>query len=463
MKNLQDLSSTLLAEIHKAKVIGILGFGREGLSSFRFIKTYFPEKSICIADKNTLVSENKVLQGQDNIIYCLGSEWLDVFKYSNVVLVSPGVPLFGIQIPDNIIISSQTDIILSCFGHKIIGITGTKGKSTSASLLQHVLKTSYDNIPLAGNIGIPPLDVFEQVAAARFAVFEISSHQLQYIKTSPHIALLLNVYEEHLDYYPDFETYSQTKFKIYQFQQENDIAIINKDNAQMMFSDMNYNGQQFSYSIDSSKNSSAYIHDNHLYLVTEKNNPQKLMTTQDMSLRGNHNYSNCIAIALIADILGLDFQAIAYGLRTFKSLPHRLERIVSNDGKIFYNDSISTIPESTLFAIEALESVQTVIIGGMNRHISYSDFCEKLSMLQIENIILYGEVGSVIYDVLSKLKNINAQYIYKKDFSECVQLAIELTNIGEICLLSPAASSYDQFQNFEKRGDFFREMVTNRM
>lgn len=455
MKNLKNLSKTLLNKIEESASIGILGFGTEGISSLKFIEKYFTNKTICIADKNVQIREHKLLKNNKYKLF-LGNEWINIFQNTTFIIVSPGVPLFGVEIPKEVMISSQTDIILSCFGHKIIGISGTKGKSTSSSLLQYLLKTVYDNVPLAGNIGIPPLDVFEQVAESQYAVFEISSHQLQHIKTSPHIALMLNIYEEHLDYYPDYDTYAKTKLKIYEFQNENDIAIVNNDIESLNNFEVQYKSQKFTYSLNK-QNSNAYIDDNQIF-ISKENISQAIISTNEISLKGTHNHSNCLAIALIANIIGINSNIIKNALSTFKSLPHRLEPITCKNGKFFYNDSISTIPESTIHAVKSLSPIQTLIVGGMNRHINYDNFCEELVNLQVENIILYGEVGHLILNILDKL-NAKINYIYKKDFSECVHLAIDLTSVGQICLLSPAASSYDQFQNFEKRGEKFKEII----
>jgi len=209
------------------KRILILGFGKEGESTYNFLRLHYGSPDITIADNNndivTKISDS-------SIKFITGEKYLDNLNDFDIIFKSPGISLN--HLPYKVKrkkITSQTDIFLEFFSSQIIGITGTKGKSTTSSLIYHIFKLNSDKVVLVGNIGVPPFDILNEISHDTKIVFELSSHQLEYITKGPHIAILLNFYQEHLDYYSSFEDYQLSKFNITQFQEEGDIFIYNSD------------------------------------------------------------------------------------------------------------------------------------------------------------------------------------------------------------------------------------------
>ena len=399
------------------KSILILGFGREGKSTYEFIKKYVNYSALAIADKNK--------PNCDEVVY-FGDEYLDNIDEYDVVIKSPGIPFFDID--KNVTVTSQTELMLMANRKNMIGITGTKGKSTTSSLIYCMLKNSGKDVKLVGNIGVPVFDCLDEITDDTLLVCEMSSHQLENVKYSPHIAVLLNIYEEHLDHYSSYEDYQMAKVNIFKHQKADDVVVYSNENEIVCNYINKYaNGKKYSFPYD--------------YEVKT-------------SLIGEHNKKNIMAARLAVYSYGVDEEVIKESVKEFKGLPHRLEFVGEFNGIKYYNDSISTIPEATILAINSLENVDTVIIGGLDRGIHYEKFIEFLENSDVKNIILMYDTGLRIYNLLKR----NGVF-YEKDLENAVARAKKVTSKGHVCLLSPAAASYGFFKNFEERGKAFCELV----
>lgn len=398
------------------KSILILGFGKEGKSTYALIKKYVEYLKIGIADENNVATEEKVYYGED---------YLQALYDYDVIIKSPGVSLKDVDLSGiKGIITSQTDLLLRFNKKNIIGVTGTKGKSTTSYLIYSILKNAGKDVKLIGNIGIPPLNCLEEINNDTKLVFEMSSHQLQNVENSPHIAILLNIFEEHLDHYNSYEDYQLAKVNIFKYQDEEDFVVYNDNNELVK----NY--------INKFANSNKYTF--------------PIPYEEFGKLIGEHNKLNVMASVLVARILKIDESIIAESIKEFSPLPHRLEYVGEYDKVKYYNDSIATIPEATISAIESLMEVDTLIVGGMNRGIDYYDFIKYLDKCSVKNIILMYETGELIFN---KLKRSGVCLV--ESLEEAVEKAKEVTQKGRICLLSPAAASYGHFKNFEERGTKF--------
>jgi len=406
-----------IREFLNNKSILILGFGREGRSTYNFIKKYVNYTKLAIADKNEPKCDEKVY---------FGDKYLEALDEYEIIIKSPGIPFFNI--PESCIVTSQTELMLMANRKNMIGITGTKGKSTTSSLIYYILKKAGKNTKLVGNIGVPIFDCLDEITDDTLLVCEMSSHQLERVKYSPHIAVLLNIYEEHLDHYLSYEDYQLAKVNIFRYQKDEDVVVYSNENELVCNYINKYaNGIKYSFPYD--------------YDVKS-------------NLLGEHNKKNIMAARLVAHKCGVGDTLIKEVLKEFKGLPHRLEFVGEFCGIKYYNDSISTIPEATIMAIKSLNNVDTVIIGGMDRGIHYENFIEFLEYSNVKNIILMYDTGFRIYEALNR-----DGVTYVKDLEEAVGLAKKVTRQGEICLLSPAAASYGFFKNFEERGEIFCELV----
>lgn len=420
----------------RGKRILILGFGREGKSSLAFIQKFMPHAEVGIADKNEaafkdLLENTKNLTNPLNPKLYFGDNYFDAINDYDIVLKTPGISLLGKNV-DLSKITSQTDLFLEEFHDQIIGITGTKGKSTTSTLIYHLLKESGRDAILAGNIGIPVFDIIERINSGTIVVFELSAHQLQFIHRSPHIGILLNVFEEHLDHFGTFEAYRNAKLNIIRKMGERDWAVTNDEFCyeadKMMIRSLNYQYYDFGVNWD------------------------------DVPLKGDHNRMNIKAALCAIHAFGITIDEVLPYLYTFQPLEHRQELVGTFHGVTFYNDSISTIPQAAIAAIKTIKNVTFLLLGGFDREIDYSPLVEYLKMNPLKHILFTGKAGE---RMVKMLQDAGYQGDIKKikDLNEAFEIIKGLSKPGDVCLLSPAAASYDQYKNFEERGRVFKDLA----
>jgi len=444
----------LLEKITTGKKILILGFGREGRSSYRLLKKLFPDIEIRIADKNPNLHLSEFEDIKPETLY-LGGHYLEAAPWADVIFKSPGID-FGLSENGSFRhkIVSQTSLFLEQFHSQIIGITGTKGKSTTSSLIYHLLKESGRDALLVGNIGVPPFDLVEKVKVNTIIVFEISAHQLEYVAYSPHIAVLLNIFQEHLDYFPSLEKYAEAKFNITRYQSASDFLIFDTGNQYLRehLLSREFTGKLIPVELDGS----GYHADCQAISIAGAEN---VINVTRSKLNGRHNLKNILIAATACKIAGLNTMEIESGLTTFNPLEHRLEEAGTAAGIRFINDSISTIPESTIEAIKTLPETDTIIIGGFDRGIEYRELVDYLVQSSVRNFLFTGAAGKRMMELMLSKNPAGKNLIFVEKYHEMPELILRHTRSGKICLLSPAASSYDQFVNFEERGKIFKEMV----
>lgn len=430
------------------KKVLILGFGREGKSTLRFIRQHYPEVLIGIADKNINLSLDDI-EPIDRKNLFLGEDYLQAINEFDVIIKSPGIEL-NEKSPDleNKILRSQTGLFLECYHNQIIGITGTKGKSTTSTLIHHILKNAGKKTIFVGNIGQPPFDLIHQIDNETHIVFELSAHQLEYVADAPHIAILLNIFQEHLDYFGTMEKYIQAKMNIGRFQRKEDFFIYDAKNK-------NIGAQLLKLEVLATKIAIPEIGET----GTGGGHPFSInLNFENGKLRGNHNLKNTFAAALACKISGISDELIESGVESFEPLEHRLEFVGNFCGIDFYNDSISTIPESTMEAVKTLKNINTLILGGFDRGINYEELILFLAESTVEHFIFTGPAGKRMKEMFDPQKNaVQKTYIISR-FNELPEFILK-TEPGKSCLLSPAASSYDQFNNFEERGHAYKKMA----
>lgn len=441
----------------KDKKIVILGFGVEGKSNYRFIRKYFPKMNIVVAyQKPDLENEAEYLEKDSNLEFITGKDYLKRIEEFDLILKSPGISFKGIDTSAFISkVTSQLELFLEYTNCYTIGITGTKGKSTTSSLIYDMLLEQGKKTILLGNIGIPIFDHIEEIEQDMYVVLEMSSHGLEYIKKSPNIAILLNLYEEHLDHYESLYKYIEAKYNIFKYQKDNDIAIYNMDNELMNNFDYKYKENDYGITIEGRLNqikNTICLKDNKVYY-----NDKIIYNADDTrNLKGIHNLNDIMFVLAVSNILNLDLDKTIKTVNNFKPLEHRMEFVGTYNEVDYYNDSIATIPESTINCIQALEKVNTLIVGGNDRGIDLTDFIKYLENTDIENIICLPKTGEHIYNQINKK---NKTVIMVQNLEEAVEYAKKLTKKGTICALSPAASSYGYFKNFKERGEKFKQLV----
>ena len=414
------------------KRILIAGFGREGKSTLRFLQQYMPEAIVGIADKNETAFQD-IDKERYNLYF--GDEYLKASSDYDVVIKTPGISVKDIDI-DFSKITSQTDLFLEAFHNQVIGITGTKGKSTTSTLIYHLIKESGNDAILAGNIGIPILDCVNDINERTIIVYELSAHQLQFINRSPHVGILLNVFEEHLDHFGTFEKYKDAKANVLRYMSDDDVAVVNNDLYKAV-----------------SSQSSAVSVDFENYSFDDYN-----INWEDIPLLGEHNKMNIKAALCACKSYGLSIEDLIPHLYTFKSLEHRQEYVGIFKGVKFYNDSISTIPQATIAALKTIKNVNFLLLGGFDRGIDYEPLVTYLKENPLPYILITGRAGQTIKDKLQTAEY-KGNILEYTDMESAFVMLKQYAKSGDVCLLSPAAASYDRYKNFEERGRVFKEFA----
>lgn len=437
----------------KGKRILVLGYGREGQSTWNVLRQLGTYKVLDIADLKAPAAVPA-----DGTVWHTGPDYQKCMDDYDVVFKSPGIVLERPAGEYRCCILSQTEVFFQCFRDQIIGITGTKGKSTVTTLLYHLLKQAGMDALLVGNIGIPALDHMEEVKPDTKIVFELSCHQLEYMTVSPHIGILVNIHEEHLDHYGTMEKYVDAKHHIFKNQRPDDILICNVQclpeegtcPSRLVRAGMDGGGAELNV-VQGQDGTWIHFRERAFRIPTD-----------EIRLLGQHNYFDIGVAYGVCRLLGMDDRVFEQGLKTYEPLPHRLQYIGERDGVKYYDDSISTICDTTIQALKTLKDTDTVLIGGMDRGIDYRELIEYLSECAVPHIILMEATGKRIYQEIHKyypeFKN-RARLILAEHLEDGVKRARQITRPGTSCVLSPAAASYGIFRNFEERGETFSRLV----
>ncbi len=467
--------SEVIRDRFNGKKILLLGFGREGQSSYRLLREIFPGQQLTIADANPAIRTNPLLADDPCLDLITGEGYLESLSGFDLVLRSPGIVVWpyvsnagGEQTATGAkmgispaIITSQTDLFLQAYRQQVIGVTGTKGKSTTSSLIHHILCTAGRDSVLAGNIGNPVFHLAGRMKPETIAVCECSSHQLEFLTAGPAVAVFLNLFQEHLDAYPSYSAYQQAKLNMVRYQSAGDVLVYHEEDALVsnLVSPFTNERRTLGYRLEGACNPGCFIRDGWIWFNDGEGGHAVWQIHQDRFLRGAHNLKNIMAAIAVARSLHVDADAIEDGIGSFKGLEHRLEYVGEYRRIHFYNDSIATIPEACIEAVRALPGVETLVAGGFDRGIDYSGLAAFLATSGVRTLILVGAAGRRIGRELENARPVGIRFFYINRFDDFAPIAFRETAPGRICLLSPAAASYDEFNNFEERGKRFRALV----
>ena len=488
------MASDIISHLKNKKIL-ILGFGREGQSSYDFIDKHFDEiqpEKVIIADLNPIDSIEFYNEERIEIVH--GDNYLDAMGNADIVLKSPGINFnmfhkkivnghYELEEYPGVEISGQMDLFLRYTDAKVIGVAGTKGKSTTTSLVYEVIKSCTEKFFLLGNIGIPVLDYFDEVEQDSYCAIEMGVHQLEFCMAAPHVAIVTNLYPEHLDHYRGLDDYANSKLNILRWQKDDDIAILAAHEEMLIDRALPLVRGKLLLVNDVEKQS--FIDEQELdelgikllgrYSLTELGRLRISKTETEQSeeldlhlnphLLGRHNKNNIIMAVAACAIYGIDEHEAVKAIENFAGLEHRLEFVGNFRGVSFYNDSIATIPAATKLAIEALNDigkVTTLLLGGLNRDLNYSNLVDFLYETDLRTVICFPDTG---YDIANLIKEKNKSMdkqiiaVVIEDMAEAVRFAYEITRQNEICLLSPAAASYNKYKNFAARGTAYKESI----
>jgi UDP-N-acetylmuramoyl-L-alanine---L-glutamate ligase len=406
-----------IADLNNKKIL-ILGFGEEGIDTLFFLKKKVNYNLIGVADSCSFsdldIRSKSFLD--EKIEKHFGKKYLSSVSNYDVVIKSPGVPLHLLGKNNNQIITSQSDLFLSNCKSKVIGVTGTKGKSTVCLLLCETLKNAGKNVEVIGNIGRPALSYLLNEKDIDYFIYELSSFQLQTVSKSPDIALFLNIFEDHLDKHKSFEEYIESKEKITVFQKENDYFIYNKDNELVRIIAEKTKAKKIPFSFQSSKD----------------------------------------AVLKVLELLNISEKFLEKTLVNFKGLPHRTEYIGKHKGVHFYNDSAATIPEATIKAIDTVKNIQTIILGGSEKGASIDHLVEKIKKSEIQNVVIFKGTDKKLQTMIKSSEKI---IFLASNMQDAVDYCFKNTDYEKTCLLSPGFASFNMFKNYKDRGEQFKKFV----
>lgn len=458
----------------KDKKVLILGFGREGKSTLKLFLEAGGAKELAVGDlkefsmKDLVYLEDGTAKvqaaGFEEVHFICGPDYQKAMDDYDLVMKSPGIVLEKPAGEYKTEILSQMQLIFEVYRDRIIGITGTKGKSTTTTLLYHILEAARVPAVLAGNIGIPVFDIVHKIEDDFLLILELSCHQLEYMTVSPKRGVLLNIYEEHLDHYGTMEKYVASKEKIYVNQLPGDSLYVHPSVAPERDSCKGtcilVEAEKEADKENTVNRAGADVILSGTKIFYGKRNFE--IPVEKISLLGAHNYLDIAFVYGICCDLGISDEQFEKGLISYVPLPHRLQYIGTVDGVAYYDDSISTIDETTIQALNTIKNADTVLIGGMDRDISYVNLEEYLASSKVAHIILMEATGKRIYrEIMENMPDFEGKerlYVVEH-LQEAVALAKEITKKGGSCILSPAAASYGIFKDFEKRGECFKKLV----
>lgn len=411
-----------LEELKNKKIL-ILGFGVEGKVTEQFLRHYFPKMIIGVADQKD------------------GLDYLEKQKDYNLAIKSPGIKKELVTIS----YTTATNIFFANVKGKTIGVTGSKGKSTTASLIYAIVKETGLKVHLVGNIGNPMLsDLLKSNREEDIFICELSSFQLSDINYSPYISVILNLFPEHMDYHGSTQSYYDAKKRILIGSGSTDYFVYN-----------------------------PAVHELHVLANMTDAKAIPFIDTlpfdeSTIPLQGEHNKDNVRAAVTVGQILKIDPEVMAKAVKKFKPLPHRLERVETFKDITFYDDAISTTPESTIKAIEALDNIGTIFLGGLDRGYDFSRLVHTIIYREIPNIVLFPDTGEKILEILQKRSHLVQgatlikyvpNILKTSSMEEAVKFAYKHTPKNSICLLSCASPSFSLWKNFEEKGDLFAKLV----
>jgi UDP-N-acetylmuramoylalanine--D-glutamate ligase len=427
--------------------IAIIGYGLQGQSAYGYWRK--PENHITICDKNEALDLPAGVQAQ------LGEDYLKHLDQFDLIVRSPSVHPHDIITANTPDITAKVSTVTNEFlrvspTKNIIGITGTKGKGTTSTLVARMLQAAGKTVYIGGNIGTPPLDLLkEDIQADDWVVLELANFQLIDLRYSPPLAACLMVAPEHLNWHSDMEEYIQAKAQLFAHQTPQDTAIYFADNEISHQIASTSPGAKIAYYAEPG----AYVQDDAIVIDN-----QQICKVHDLKLLGKHNWQNACAAATIVWQVVRDIPAIKSTLTTFSGLEHRLELVRTIDDVDYYDDSFGTTPETAMVAVEAFDRPKVLILGGSDKGATYDELAKTVAENNVRQVITIGETGPAIAEALRSagFENITPGGITMEDI---VSVARNAAKSGDVVLLSTGCASFGLFDNYKDRGNKFHVAV----
>lgn len=450
----------------KGKRVAVIGLGVSNIPLIDYLYnlmakvTVFDERDISKLDEKTV---NKIEGYGFELV--TGKNALHFLRGYNIIFRSPSCLPTTLQLVSEqkrgAIVTSEIEMLMNTCPCKIIGVTGSDGKTTTTTLIYEILKKKGYNCHLGGNLGIPLFTKVREFNENDIVVLELSSFQLMGMEVSPDIAVITNISPNHLDKHKSYEEYIEAKKTIFNYQDKNGIIVLNYDNDITREFKNEAEGKVIYFS-SKEKLEDGIIYDDGMIKSCEDGVRKHLLNVKNVHLRGVHNYENiCAAIAATSSLVDSKTQVEA--IEEFKGVEHRLEFVREINGVKWYNDSIGTSPTRTSAGLNSFDEKIVLIAGGYDKNLDYEPLAKPI-LEKVSKLVLFGNTTTKIYDAVIKelsKKDPTAVFpIYKhKTLEQVVNRAYKIAEPGEVVLFSPASASFDMFKNFEERGEKFKELV----
>ena len=442
----------------------ILGAARQGIALARWLSRH--GSRVTLSDSRSLeqLASARASLADVNVKWVAGGHPLELLNNTDVLCISGGVPLtlpiVQEAVKRGIPLSNDTQIFMEAAPCKTIGITGSAGKTTTTTLVGNMAKLSVQNsVFVGGNIGDPLINYVDDMTASDLAILEISSFQLEQMTISPSISAVLNITPNHLDRHGTMEAYTNAKARILEFQTKNDTAILSHDDKGAWNLHNKVKGKLLTFSMNDLGHglSGAYFHDGLLNL-RDGNAYLPLILREKIKLPGDHNVANVLAAFTIGHAAGFKLDDMLEAVEEFRGVPHRLELVRELHGVRWYNDSIATAPERSMAAINAFDEPIVLMLGGRDKNLPWDEIA-KLICQRVDHVVVFGEAAELIQKAVSAVGGAGVDLRRAGNLKEAVIAAAEVASAGDVVLLSPGGTSYDEFKDFAERGETFRKWV----
>lgn len=460
-------------QFFKNKRVTVFGLGLNGggVASVKFLAQN-GAKEIIVTDikkRSELASSIALLKGIRNITYVLGQHRPEDFTRVDMVIVNPGIAWTNeyvkLALKKSIPVEMDASLFFQLCSRPIIGITGTKGKTTTATLVADILKVAGHHVVKVGIGQIPVLSALEDIKSKSVAVFELSSWRLSslaYIKKSPHIALFTNIFPDHLNYYKSMAGYMRDKKNIFAFQTKKDWIVFNEDNVSVAEMTEGISSRGFGFSeYEVQTGEGVFVKDGSV-LCRVGEEVRKIMDISEMRIRGKHNIGNVLASIGGALAYGVDTKTIRKAIMNFSGVTHRLEYIREKNGVKYYNDTAATVPQATIMALQSFNEPIVLIAGGNNKGLEFAELGEAIATYAKDVIFFKGEAtDKIIKSLRSHVPEAEKGKVFDivESMEDAVRLASEKARKGDAVLLSPGATSFGLFTNEFDRGEQFCAIV----
>ncbi|MGA7339770.1 MAG: UDP-N-acetylmuramoyl-L-alanine--D-glutamate ligase [Terracidiphilus sp.] len=447
----------------KGKKVLVVGLGKSGLAAALFLRRKGAQVTVSdVRSAESLAKEIPALL-EEGIMVEAGGHGLLTFRRQDLIVVSPGVPLntpelvqvrgFGLPV------IGELELAARFLKGRILAITGSNGKTTTTALTGEILKEGGMRTLVGGNIGLPVVSLIEESSDDTWSVLEVSSFQLESTEQfRPSIAVILNITPDHLDRHGSFENYARAKERIFAAQDANDSVVLNADNARAAEAASRAVAPVHWFSIERRVKQGAWIQEGYVvYRSALDAETERVMPLSKIPLKGEHNVENVLAAVCASRLAGVPVEAIRRAIEKFQAVEHRLEYVATIHGVEFYNDSKATNVDATAKALASFSSGIHLILGGKDKGSDYT----QLAQLLRERVRAVYTIGSAAAKIESQLRGV-VSIRSCETLDGAVNAAASAAHAGEVVLLAPACSSFDQFENYEHRGRVFKELVSER-